>query len=512
MGWILFIIGTLGWHIGMYGMFRKAGIEPWKALIPFYNTWCIVQKCGIKPIWFWLQLIPIAGQFITIWITIIFVMHFGRFNVLHHTLTTFLPFIYFPYLGFSDGERWGGERIFKSYQKPASREWVDAGVFAIVAATIIRTFVFEAYVIPTGSMEKTLLINDFLFVNKFSYGQRTPITPLSIPFVHNLIPGTQAPSYTKALQLPYYRVPGYSQVKRNDVVVFNFPAGDTVINLPEYGSAVTYYQMVRANGREAIWAQFGNDILVHPVDKTDNYIKRCIAVGGDVLQVRDGLVYINNQKAPVPTGSQRTYLVKTNGTPLNWDDLESEYGIQVRGQDDKVQDWHDQLDEHFAVQHDYPIFLTESDAATVRKLPNVTSIQPILSSYNPQSPEDLFPYDTAYHHFGIDNYGPIYIPKKGATVTLKPQNIAEYRRLITNYEGHTLEEPGNGQYVIDGKPTTTYTFKYNYYWMMGDSRHNSQDSRFWGFVPETHIVGKASFIWFSWDKGPRWKRIFRSIR
>src|ERR1700712_491484 len=216
IGWIVFIIGTLGWHIGMYGMFKKAGIEPWKALIPFYNTWCIMQKCpSIKMYWFWLQFIPIVGQFITIWITIIFVMHFGRFNTAQHAAVTFLPFIYFPYLGFSKNERWGGEKIFNSYKKPAIREWVDAGAFAVVAATIIRTFVFEAYVIPTGSMEKTLLVNDFLFVNKMSYGQRMPVTPLSIPFVHNLIPSTQRPSYLTWIQVPYTRLPGWSEVKRN---------------------------------------------------------------------------------------------------------------------------------------------------------------------------------------------------------------------------------------------------------------------------------------------------------
>ncbi len=510
MGWILLIIGILGWHIGMYGMFQKAGIAPWKALIPFYNTWCIVEKCGIKKLWFWLQFIPIAGQFITIWITIIFVMHFGRFNVLHHTLTTFLPFIYFPYLGFSKGERWGGKKIFDSYHKPASREWIDAGAFAIVAATIIRTFVFEAYVIPTGSMEKTLLINDFLFVNKISYGQRMPNTPLSIPFVHNLIPRTQIPSYIKSVQIPYYRLPGFTEVKRNDVVVFNFPAGDTIVNLPEYGSLVTYYQLVRSNGRDAVWAQFGKDILVHPVDKTDNYIKRCIAVGGDTLQVKEGVVYINNQRAPVPQYSQRYYTVKTNGTPLDWDQLKDEYNIEVRGGDENVQEHHDELDATFQSVGGYQMFLTETDAATLRKFNNVTSVEPIINPRD-ESSDNFFPFDSL-HKFKLDNYGPLYIPKKGASVTLTPNNIAEYRRLITNYEHHTLEEPGNGRYIIDGKPATTYTFKYNYYWMMGDSRHNSQDSRYWGFVPETHIVGKASFIWFSWQSGPRWKRIFKSIQ
>ena len=513
MGWFLLIIGILGWHIGMYGMFQKAGIAPWKALIPFYNTWCIVEKCSIKKIWFWLQLIPIAGQFITIWITIIFVMHFGRFSVLHHTLTTFLPFIYFPYLGFSKSERWGGKKIFESYHKPASREWIDAGAFAIVAATIIRTFVFEAYVIPTGSMEKTLLINDFLFVNKISYGQRMPITPLSIPFVHNLIPRTQIPSYIKSVQVPYYRLPGYTQVKRYDVVVFNFPAGDTVVNLPEYGSLNTFYDLVRQRGRESVMNEFGDKLLVHPIDKTDNYIKRCVAVGGDVLQVKDGMLYINNKIAPVPATSQRSYTIQTNGTPIDLDELKEKYGVDLRGRDDDVQQYLDKLNDDFTLYKGYKdVLLTQSDSAIIRKLPNVQSIDPAIEPYVPEySPIALFPFDTL-HRFSRDNYGPVYVPQKGASITLTPDNIAEYRRLIVTYEHHTLEEPGNGRYIIDGKPATTYIFKYNYYWMMGDSRHNSQDSRYWGFVPETHIVGKASFIWFSWQGGPRWKRIFKSIQ
>ena len=167
MGWIIFIIGAIGWHVGMYGMFKKAGIDGWKAFVPFYNTWCIVEKCDIKRIWFWLQFIPIAGQFITIWITIIFSMHFGKFNLLDHAAVVFLPFIYFPYLGFSKDVRWGGKEVVKHYKKSVAREWVDAAVFAVVAATLIRTFIFEAYTIPTESMEKTLLINDFLFVNNY---------------------------------------------------------------------------------------------------------------------------------------------------------------------------------------------------------------------------------------------------------------------------------------------------------------------------------------------------------
>jgi signal peptidase I len=245
MGWTLFIIGTIGWHLGMYGMFKKAGIEPWKALIPFYNTWCMVEICRLRKTWFWLQFIPIAGQFVTIWITIIFVMHFGRFNTLHHAATIFLPFLYFPYLGFSKNERFAGHDVYLNYKKSSTREWIDAAIFAVVAATLIRTFIFEAYTIPTPSMEKTLLVNDFLFVNKVAYGPRLPKTPLSFPFVHNLMPNSQRPSYLTWIQLPYKRLPGYVNIERNDVVVFNFPMGDTVINDEDHGSKYPYYSVLR---------------------------------------------------------------------------------------------------------------------------------------------------------------------------------------------------------------------------------------------------------------------------
>jgi signal peptidase I len=260
MGWIIFLLGAVGWHIGVYGMLRKAGIEPWKAFIPFYNTWCMVEKANIKKVWFWLQFIPIAGQFITIWITIIFVMHFGQFTLLQHAAAVFLPFIYLPYVGFSKDIRWGGEEVMKRYKKSAAREWIDAAVFAVVAATLIRTFIFEAYTIPTESMEKTLLINDFLFVSKMSYGARLPVTPLSFPFVHNTMPGMPTtPSYLTWIQLPYTRLPGFTEVKRNDVVVFNVPVGDTIINQPDYGSKVLYYDVLRQeyNGnRDALLANF----------------------------------------------------------------------------------------------------------------------------------------------------------------------------------------------------------------------------------------------------------------
>jgi signal peptidase I len=504
MGWIIFIVFVIGWMVGLSGLFKKAGIESWKAFIPFYNTWIIVQKCQIRKVWFWIQFIPIAGQFVTIWITLIFLMHFGKFNLIHHTLASLVPFIYMPYIGFHKDTKWGGSEMFHSYKKPATREWVDAGVFAVVAATLIRTFIFEAYVIPTGSMEKTLLVNDFLFVNKMSYGPRIPQTPLSFPFVHNIMPFSQtSPSYTKLIQIPYKRINGYTEVKRNDVVVFNFPQGDTIINLPDFGSKKPYYNVLRGapfNGnREKLMAEY--PILVHPMDKTDNYIKRCIAEAGDTLMVKNGVVYIDSKLAKVPPHSQTDFIVETNGQPFDEDFLKDELGIDPNSEDEQSMFTFRDKANSFIMN------LSPGDVEKIKKYPNFKSIE----AYHFNYVEDLFPNDVADFTWTLDNYGPIWIPKKNASVTLSAANIALYRRLISVYENNVLEEK-NGKFYINGKETSTYTFKYNYYWMMGDNRHRSQDSRYWGFVPETHIVGKASLIWFSWKGGPRWKRLFNLIK
>ena len=501
MGWIIFILYIVGWHVGMYGMFKKAGITPWKALIPFYNTWLIVEKTNIRKVWFWLQLIPIAGQFITIWITIIFVMHFGRFNLLHHTAAVLAPFVYLPYLGFSREEKYRGHEVVKRYTKGTGREWIDAAVFAVVAATLIRTFVFEAYTIPTESMEKTLLVNDFLFVNKMSYGPRIPQTPLSFPFVHNIMPfSTTMPSYTKLVQLPYQRLAGFQNVERNDVVVFNFPAGDTIINLPDFGSKNPYYDVLRTkyNGnRETLMAEY--PIHVHPMDKTDNYIKRCIAIGGDTLMIRDGKVFINSKPSPIPSASQMEYLVETDGQNFSDEFLETNLHINV----DEPKD---QIYVYQGKPNTYVINMTPAEAEMVKDQPNVKSI---AFAYNSMQ-GTTFPYTVGYT-WSADNFGPIYVPAKGSTISLSAANIDIYRRLIITYEGNKLEEK-DGKFIINGKETTTYKCKWNYYWMMGDNRHRSQDSRYWGFVPETNIVGKASLIWFSWEKGPRWSRLFKSIK
>ena len=508
---VLLIIWVILPSIGFYGMFQKAGMEGWKGVIPLYNSWCMVEKMQLKKIWFFLQLVPVVGFFITFWIYIKFVEHFGRFGIIHHAATVLIPFIYFPYLGFSDNERYAGIAVVKNYKKGAVREWIDAAAFAIVAATIIRTFVFEAYTIPTPSMEKTLLVNDFLFVSKFSYGPRIPNTPLAMPFVHHTIPGLNIKSYVEWIHIPYTRWFPHP-VKRNDVVVFNFPVNDTLINDEQnFGSKVTYYQeiqrrmieehLTKDEARQRVWDQYGDEIITRPVDKRENFIKRCVAIAGDTLQIKNRVLYIDNVAQPFPEFHEFKYDVTTTA-PLDPDQLN---GIGIEdNQDDQNKNQVYQLQNNL-----YEISMTDGEMASLKMLPMVKNIQPAVLGPGDKSPY-LFPF-VASDNWTVDDYGPMWVPKKGATIQLTPENIIRYKRCIAVYEANKFEEK-NGQYFINDKPATSYTFKMNYYWMMGDNRHNSLDSRFWGFVPEDHIVGKASLIWFSYDNGPRWSRIFMKIK
>ncbi len=484
-------------------LFKKAGVPGWKAFVPFYNTW-VMQDLGERPKhWVFWQLLPVAGWFITMAIYIEFVKSFGKFKLWEHALAALLPLVYFPWLGADPRTRFIGPAKALTHKKGKAREWVDAGVFAIVAATLIRTFVFEAYVIPSGSMEKTLLVNDYLFVSKFAYGPRLPMTPLSIPFVHNTMPIGDRASYLEWIRLPYIRWFA-SPVKRGDVVVFNLPIGDTVINLPDYQSQRPYYDVCRSmgngntdSGRQLILQDPSEyPLIIRPIDKEENYIKRCVGIPGDTLTIRDHVVYINGQAQPFPPESQTWYKVQTKGQPLDETVLKERYDVAMN------------LDDEFhptGQPNEYRMLLdTKGHEQLIRDGLALSIVAETDSSPN------VYPYSKLIQ-WNLDNYGPIFLPRKGATITLTPENYAVYQRVIKVYEDNDFQMR-DGKFWLDGREVTQYTFKGNYYWMMGDNRHDSQDSRLWGFVPEDHIVGKAALIWMSWDKGVRWKRLFERIK
>jgi signal peptidase I len=488
---------------GLAKMFEKAGLPGWKAWIPFYNTWNMLVLAQRPKHWVFWQFIPIVGWFITMGINVEFVKTFGKFRVYEHALASLLPFIYFPMIGFNKDEKFLGPEVARKHKKSAAREWFDAGIFAIIAATLIRTFVFEAYVIPTPSMEKTLLVNDFLFVSKFSYGPRIPNTPLAMPFVHHTLPFINVKSYVEWIKIPYTRWFA-SPVRRNDVVVFNFPAGDTVINKEEFQSAITFYDQARELGRGDINAGrqlILNDpdeypLIFRPVDKKENFIKRCTAIAGDTLQIKNQVIYIDGQPTKFPPYSETNYDVTTGGQPLDETIMKEEYNVDITSAEEFQQE---------ASPNHFQMLLTQAAKEKMLKNGLAKSISPVLAG----RPGETYPYDNL-HPWTRDNFGPIWIPKKGVTLTLTPDNYALYERAIRVYEVNKLETR-NGKFYINDKETNQYTFKMDYYWLMGDNRHNSLDSRFWGFVPEDHVVGEAWLIWMSWDKGVRWSRVFNRI-
>jgi signal peptidase I len=394
---------------------------------------------------------------------------------------------------------WGAWKGLENKTLRTIMSWVDAIVYALVLVYFLFLFVGQNYQIPSSSLEKSLLTGDFLWVNKVVYGPRVPQTPLHFPLAQNTLPILNCKSYIENPQLEYHRLKGLRNVERMDIVVFNFPAGDTValkVTNPDY------YTLCAERGRDVVRNNkdvFG-DIVYRPVDRRDNYVKRCLGLPGETLQIKDGIVYVDGKAVPQPKKVQYCYYIRTDGTPIG-NDLFEELGIsnedQMRG---------------YIGTTEYVLPLTADMKKTLEAKPWVQMVQRI----EPAESESIitYPVGTDYGWTHV-NYGPIWIPKKGAKVNLTLENLPLYERCIRNYEGNKLEVK-NGHIYINGKVETSYTFKMDYYWMQGDNRDNSLDSRYWGFVPEDHIVGTPAIILISFDKdhslfngGIRWNRIFK---
>jgi len=472
---ISFIIFVLLPYIGFWKLFEKAGRPGWEGIIPIYNIYVMIKLSG-KPLW-WLILVLIPGinLLFMIGIMVDFLKSYGKFSLGEQAAGIILGFIYLPKWGFDKETKYIGPAATaefkkdhqKAFKKSTSREWTEAIIFAVVAATLIRTFFIEAYTIPTGSMESSLLIGDFLFVSKVNYGPRTPMTPVAFPFAHHTMPLIGTKAYWDIIKLPYYRLPGLSDIKKGDVVVFNYPMeADSPFN--------------------------------RPVDKRENFIKRCQGTPGDTLSLVDAQVYINGKAAIMPPNGQAGYIVSTDGNPIN---------PQI------ITDLH--LSDIQPVSNtDLSMNMTAQAAATLKGYSNIKSVKLDIAPKG-QYDSQIFPRDPRYK-WNVDNYGPIIIPKKGWTVKLDTVTYPLYARCISVYENNKVQVIGN-DIIINGKKADSYTFKMNYYWMMGDNRHDSDDSRYWGFVPEDHIVGKALFIWLSMDDDAsffnkiRWSRLFKII-
>ena len=595
--------------------FPTAGRKEWEALIPGYNYFVVFKITCEKPFWAFLMLIPGVHLVMLAVANASYLKRFG-----YYSFTDTLQAIFFPYLlsykatkdeaAFGKETNWSNSKEIEtrkwsdhialflslpiighvlalaigavSRDKPGNKsrvkEWGDSIIFALVAACIIRTYVFEPFQIPTGSMEKTLLVGDFLFVNKLAYGPKVPVTPLSYPLVHNNVPWINIPSYTTIEKGSYFRLPGFGKVNRNDVVVFNYPSGDTAIydpRVPEglmghdyhgvlisealyywratknasFSSDTAYFNFMNKYGQEFIdnisyWKKVARQgmengetysrggmpekeldyiehkgLIYRPVDKRENYIKRCVGIPGDFLEVRNSKLFVNGKAAWVAPGQCLQYKVmKSNLAFPMQNEMCERFGLENDPMGARI-DFEDgdkdfylltlTPDEKKKIQTAFPKAKFEINIPNERADKGGTkpTIQQMIENLN------IFPKDF-YVNNNMTDFDKFQVPSKGQTITISKNNIAWYRRIITAYEGHTLVEKKDGTLLIDGKKSTSYTFAMNYYWLMGDNRYNSADSRVWGFVPEDHVVGRASLVWFSKSayKGIRWDRLFKLIK
>lgn len=601
--------------------FPKAGRQSWEALIPGYNYYVVYKITTNKPFWSLLLLFPGVHLVMMMTANLNYLRRFGFYSITDTVQGLFFPFLlahkstaeninFLPDTNWSNSReaeirKWGdhltlflavpviGNVIALAFEmltreKPGSKsrakEWSDSLWFALVAASIIRTYVFEPFQIPTGSMEKTLLVGDFLFVNKLAYGPKVPVTPLSYPLVHNTIPWINIKSYTDLEKGTYQRLPGFGKVQRNDVVVFNYPSGDTAIYDPRMPDGLmghdyhgilndeAYFQFRSspetgqkfsdlkesnlAKGKSETeadsianqlvheyyiqtiskWKQLAREklargefpgqptnmlhggLIYRPVDKRENYIKRCVGLPGDKLRIEKSVLYVNGKPAFIAENQCLRYKIEKSKTHFpSVTEMCNRYGLEVSPDGTR-----DDFNDNSPYFPEYYVFnLTPSEKAKIEADFHVKLEVDLTPQYAKNHKPNVFelienartfPKDF-YINNTITDFQEFQIPREGQTIAINKNNIAWYRRIITAYEGHSLQEKKDGTILIDGKKATTYTFAMNYYWLMGDNRYNSADSRIWGFVPEDHIVGRASLVWFSKSAymGIRWNRMFKWI-
>ncbi len=527
--WIFFFLAVQIIHfLGTWKLYKVAGYHPWQAAVPVYNAF-ILMKIIKRPLWWVILLfIPTINiiMFAVIWVET--VRSFGK-NTAKDTLLVLITLGFYIYIvNYSSDLNYIADRSLRP--RTGFGETVSSIIFAVVAATIIHNYFMQPYIIPTGSLEKSLLIGDFLFVSKFHYGARVPMTSISFPMVHDTLPIVKTRSYLKKPQIPYLRLPGFEKIKRNEIVVFSWPA-DTVRQF-----------FVREKG------------VRKPIDKKSNYVKRCVGIPGDTLEIIDGFVFTNGKQNQLPDRARIQYSYDifsakgVSGRKLNslgYKDFNRKYQIKNITQNklnalnpyilgiisntvdnfvvatdakgltaDLVRSLGLQVNELLDSRKE--ITLTLSEAKELAKLSWIDSVKQRVAAT--KTPNQVFFPNKIPYDWNEDNFGPIVLPKKGSTIALTKGNLPLYKKILVDYENNTLKTSGD-ELFINGIKTTNYTFKQDYYWMMGDNRHRSEDSRFWGFVPQDHIVGKPVFIWFSIDGindgirhwKIRWDRVFTTV-
>ncbi len=484
--WFIFFLGVqLIHYLGTWRLYEKAGRKGWEAGIPIYNS-IVLMKIINRPTWYtFLLFIPVINllMFPIVWVETL--RSFGKNKTIDTLLGVVTLGFYIYYVNYTQDVKYIADRSLKPTNTIA--DTISSLLFAVIVATFVHTYFIQPYVIPSSSLEKSLLIGDFLFVSKINYGARTPMTAVAAPMVHDTLPIINKKSYSSWPQVPYFRFPGFQKIKNNDIVVFNWPR-DTLFNM--YLPADKRYDK--------------------PIDKKTNYVKRCVGIPGDNLQIKDGIVFINGKELILPERAkpQYSYYITNDGKT----DIDFEYLLKEINSTDGAGFINEQRD---------TILVRALTFEGAEKLKSVSGIKSVTRVIH-KGPEDgIFPdfqdgKPSVTNTWSNDNFGPIYIPQAGKTIALNLQTLPFYKIIINEYEGNTLKVVGNDIYIND-KKTTSYTFKQDYYWMMGDNRHNSLDARYFGYTPENHIVGKPIFLWMSWDtngKGinkVRWDRVFTTV-